>query len=95
MPIDGVGRRVKLLKLASAVALALAAAACGTISVEERESVREEISLAEEETLAKMIERKPEIQAALDQAHGYLVAQLSHSMHFVVAPMCHSKARNE
>jgi hypothetical protein len=51
--------------------------ACTTIPVDERDEVRAEVIQAADETIARMVTDDPELQATLDGAIGYLVAQVS------------------
>ncbi len=51
--------------------------ACATIPVDEREPLRQEINDVGAETIAALVDKKPELQAAVDASVGYFVGRIS------------------
>ena len=59
------------------IAIAYLLAACGTIPVEKREPLRQEINERSDETINSIVAKMPELQEKLDSSVGYFVGRVS------------------
>ena len=59
------------------IAIAFLLTACGTIPVEKRKPLRQEINERSDETINSIVAKRPELQEKLDASVGYFVGRVS------------------